>query len=78
MDRLNLVVIFGGRSSEHEVSCMSAVNVIEQIDEKKYKVFLIGITKEGRWLKADGVEAVCLGSWKEADGDTTTSHGEHN
>ncbi|MCI9594294.1 MAG: D-alanine--D-alanine ligase [Lachnospiraceae bacterium] len=66
MDRLNLAVIFGGRSSEHEVSCMSAVNVIEQIDEKRYKVFLIGITKEGRWLKADGVEAVRLGSWKES------------
>ena len=35
MDRLNLAVIFGGQSSEHEVSCMSAVNIIEQIDKEK-------------------------------------------
>ena len=51
MDRLNLAVIFGGQSSEHEVSCMSAVNIIEQIDKEKYQVLLIGITKEGHWLK---------------------------
>lgn len=66
MDRLNLAVIFGGQSSEHEVSCMSAVNVIEQIDENKYNVLLIGITKEGHWLKAGSAEEIHSGTWTES------------
>lgn len=40
-------VIFGGQSSEHVVSCMSAVNVISQIDREKYNLLLIGITEGG-------------------------------
>ena len=53
MDRITAAVIFGGQSSEHEVSCMSAANIIEQIDRQIYDLLLIGITKEGRWLKVD-------------------------
>ena len=45
-----IAVLFGGQSSEHVVSCMSAVNVIEHIDREKYEVLLIGITEQGRWL----------------------------
>ena len=59
-------VIFGGQSSEHVVSCMSAVNVISQIDREKYNLLLIGITEEGRWLYVDNEEAVADGSWKES------------
>lgn len=66
MDRFNLAVIFGGQSSEHEVSCMSAVNVIEQIDKEKYHILLIGITKEGHWLKADSIEAIQSGDWRKS------------
>ena len=66
MDRLNLAVIFGGQSSEHEVSCMSAVNIIEQIDKEKYQVLLIGITKEGHWLKAERAEDISSGTWRES------------
>jgi D-alanine-D-alanine ligase len=43
-------VIFGGRSSEHEVSIRSAASVIEAIDRKKYDVLPIAITREGKWL----------------------------
>ncbi len=43
-------VIFGGRSSEHEVSLRSAASVIEAIDRKKYDVLPIAITREGKWL----------------------------
>lgn len=43
-------VIFGGRSSEHEVSVRSAASVIEAIDRKKYDVLPIAITREGKWL----------------------------
>lgn len=64
MAKKNLVVLFGGQSSEHEVSCMSAVNVIEQID-LHYEVYLIGITRQGRWLQVDQVEHIQDGSWRE-------------
>jgi D-alanine-D-alanine ligase len=43
-------VIFGGRSSEHEVSVRSAASVIEAIDRKQYDVLPIAITREGKWL----------------------------
>lgn len=49
-----LLVIFGGQSSEHEVSLLSAKTVIKNIDKNKYEVFMIGITKEGKWLLFEG------------------------
>ncbi|HEY7473319.1 MAG TPA: D-alanine--D-alanine ligase family protein [Gemmatimonadota bacterium] len=45
-------VLFGGSSSEHEVSLMSARSVLDALDPAKYDVVQIGITKEGRWLVA--------------------------
>lgn len=48
--KLRVGVIFGGRSSEHEVSMRSAQAVIEAIDRKKFEVLPIAITKEGKWL----------------------------
>lgn len=42
-------IIFGGRSAEHEISLLSAKNVIEAIDKNKYDVVLIGIDKQGKW-----------------------------
>ncbi|MCC8026279.1 MAG: D-alanine--D-alanine ligase [Clostridium sp.] len=65
MSKLQAVVIFGGQSSEHIVSCMSAVNVINHIDRERYDLLLIGITEDGRWIKADSVEDVKSGAWKE-------------
>ena len=52
MSKLQAAVIFGGQSSEHIVSCMSAVNVIEHIDRERWDVLLVGITEEGHWIKA--------------------------
>lgn len=57
-------VLFGGQSSEHEVSCVSAVTVISNIDRDEYDVILIGITKEGKWLLTDSVEDIQSGAWK--------------
>src|SRR6266704_2319935 len=48
--KLRIGVIFGGRSGEHEVSVRSARSVIEAIDQSKYEVVPIAITKEGNWL----------------------------
>ncbi len=60
-----VVVLFGGQSSEHEVSCMSAVNVIEQIDKEEYQLLLVGITREGRWLLVDSEEEIRRDTWRE-------------
>jgi D-alanine-D-alanine ligase len=55
--KLRVGVLFGGSSSEHEVSLMSARSVLGALDPEKYEVVQIGITKEGRWLIAsDAVE----------------------
>lgn len=62
-----IAVLFGGQSSEHEVSCVSAVTVISSMDTEKYERVLIGITKEGDWLKADSVEQIKDGSWRNSD-----------
>jgi len=51
-EKLNLVVIFGGRSGEHAVSLRSAQSVLSALDESRYQVFQVGITTEGLWLYA--------------------------
>ena len=48
------LVLFGGVSSEHEVSCVSAQSVVGQIPRDKYAVYLVGITKAGEWLLYEG------------------------
>ncbi len=50
--KIRVGVIFGGRSGEHEVSLMSAVSVLSNLDPERYEVVPIGITKEGRWVVA--------------------------
>lgn len=66
MDKTKIAVLFGGQSSEHIVSCMSAANVIEQIDTLRYDLILIGITEDGHWVKAESVEDIRSGAWKES------------
>ncbi len=66
MAKKRVAVIFGGQSSEHLVSCMSAVNIMEQIDMLRYELLLIGITEKGHWLKADSLDQVRSGAWKES------------
>ena len=48
-NKINVAVLFGGRSVEHEVSLQSARNVIHSLDREKYVLTLIGIDKEGQW-----------------------------
>lgn len=64
MGKKNAVVLFGGQSSEHVVSCMSVINVINHINREIYDLLLIGITEDGHWIKTDSVEAIQDGSWK--------------
>ena len=51
--KIKVGVLFGGRSSEHEVSLVSATSVINSLDKDKYDIVMIGITKEGRWLSSE-------------------------
>ena len=50
----NVLVVFGGVSSEHEVSCVSASFVMANIPTDKYTVYAIGITKQGEWYLFEG------------------------
>lgn len=66
-DKLNIGVVFGGQSGEHEVSRVSAYNVLSVIDRNKYNIVTIGISKNGRWYLYTGdAEKIKDGSW-EAD-----------
>ena len=49
-----VAVLFGGRSSEHAVSCVTAAGVLGAIDYDKYDVIPIGIAKTGQWVLASG------------------------
>lgn len=51
--KINIGLIYGGRSGEHEVSLQSAKSIFEALDKSKYNVFLIGIDKQGHWLLGD-------------------------
>lgn len=64
-EKLRLAVIFGGQSSEHEVSLMSATSILQNLDPEKYDVTMVGITKTGKWLLYTGpVEDLTTGAWE--------------
>ena len=52
--KLRVAVLFGGRSVEHEVSLESAKSVLGAIDQSRYDVVPIGVTKTGEWVTMDG------------------------
>lgn len=63
--KIRVGVIFGGKSSEHEISLLSAASVIKAMDQEKFEVIKIGITKSGEWLLFDGTsEEIESGSWE--------------
>lgn len=64
MKKLKVAVLFGGQSSEHEVSCRSALTIIHNMNSERYEQILVGITKEGRWLLTENAEAIESGEWR--------------
>ncbi len=59
-----ITLLFGGRSTEHAISCRSAKTFIDNIDREKYQLTTVGITKDGQWLLYDGPScAIADGSW---------------
>ncbi|MDD4688602.1 MAG: D-alanine--D-alanine ligase [Eubacteriales bacterium] len=64
MSKLNVCVLFGGVSSEHDVSLITAKGIIDNLDREKYNVYPVGITKDGRWLMYSGdSEGIPSNSW---------------
>ena len=53
MSRTRVAVVFGGRSTEHAISCVSAGSVLRALDRDRYDVIAVGITPEGRWVLVD-------------------------
>jgi len=77
---LNLVVIYGGQSAEHDVSCVTAAHVLKAVDPKKYKTTAIAISRDGHWslpalpVHADGTtKPEAIPDTLSASGPSTTS-----
>lgn len=63
---LQLLVLFGGESPEHDVSNISASNILNELDTNKYQITKIGITKDGKWFLVDDtctLEEIKSGAW---------------
>lgn len=61
-----LLVIFGGESTEHEISNLSAYSVLSEIDREKYNIYRLGITKDGKFFLYEGEDRdVKTGQWEK-------------
>jgi D-alanine-D-alanine ligase len=52
--KLRVAILFGGKSAEHEISLLSARNIVAAMDKKKYEIIAVGIDKDGRWFFDEG------------------------
>ena len=71
MSKLNVCILFGGMSPEHEVSLRSAESVLNNIDKEKYNVYPVGIAKDGDWIlfKGDDYSMLPAGTWMTFEGN---------
>src|SRR5687767_7836865 len=53
MNKPTVAILFGGRSTEHEVSIITGLQVVQNIDRNKYNVLPVYVTKEGKWITGD-------------------------
>lgn len=64
----NLLVLFGGQSSEHKVSCKSVASVLENIDKSAFRIYVVGITTAGKWFLTDAsLSEIIDGSWEKSE-----------
>ncbi len=70
-EKIRVAVVFGGRSSEHAISCVTAGGVLAAIDRDRYEVLPVGITRDGRWVRvpAERSLAIAGGTLPEVPGD---------
>jgi D-alanine-D-alanine ligase len=74
-EKVRVAVVFGGRSAEHAISCVSAGSVMAALDRDRYEVVPVGITREGGWVLADPGQrlAIADGQLPEVTGGTAVS-----
>jgi len=65
-NHMNICVLYGGKSGEHEVSLRSAASVIKHLDRAKYQVVAVGINKDGRWHLQEHIDIIDV----QGEGDT--------
>lgn len=80
MKKINVMVIFGGKSGEHEVSLMSVTSILKVINPEKYNIMPVGITKEGIWKRYHGpIDKIATGEWEAlAEAGEVISLGKNN
>lgn len=66
-EKMKLLILFGGLSNEHDVSCVSAASIVRNADKEKYELVTVGITRDGRWLLYENPDAdkIQSGAWKD-------------
>jgi D-alanine-D-alanine ligase len=74
-DKVRVAVVFGGRSAEHAISCVSAGSVMAALDRDRYEVVPVGITPDGGWVLADPDQRLAItdGVLPEVTGGTAVS-----
>nr|BBX77926.1 D-alanine--D-alanine ligase [Mycobacterium florentinum] len=70
---MRVAVVFGGRSNEHAISCVSAGSILRNLDPRRFDVVAIGITPEGSWVLTDGDPDALAISNRQLPGVTTAS-----
>jgi D-alanine-D-alanine ligase len=73
--KVRVAVVFGGRSAEHSISCVSAGSVMAALDPERYEVVPVGIATDGRWVLADPDQRLAItdGKLPEVVGGTAVS-----
>jgi D-alanine-D-alanine ligase len=73
--KVRVAVVFGGRSAEHAISCVSAGSVMAALDRERYEVVPVGIATDGRWVLADPAQRLTIadGTLPEVAGGTAVS-----
>jgi len=73
--KVRVAVVFGGRSAEHAISCVSAGSVIAALDPERYEVVPVGIARDGRWVLPDPGQQLTIdgGRLPEVTGGTAVS-----
>jgi D-alanine-D-alanine ligase len=74
--RTRVAVVYGGRSSEHAISCVSAGSILRNLDPKRFEVVAVGITPGGSWVLTDGrpeTLAITDGQLPEVSGSSGTA-----
>lgn len=74
--RRRVLIVFGGRSEEHEVSCVSARSIAVAMDPLRYEVVVLGITRDGRWMLPDVSRKVLEGGPLEIPAKAFEAEGE--